>query len=164
MDRLQNNGSVKAVSPRHCPATCALRNERLRANCLPWRHAVALGVLGAFYLFRLLAPQQHDVTVFQLSIVFVCLFFLRQYHEFRIDAALWASWGVQETRCKSRWTWKRSCWDLLKLSNSSINLSEWSIWTEAEMFLYTLSCEATDSHTHILTQSIMSSVFSLIIK
>ena len=26
MDRRQNNGSVKAVSPRHCPATCALRN------------------------------------------------------------------------------------------------------------------------------------------
>ena len=24
--RRQNNGSVKAVSPRHCPATCALRN------------------------------------------------------------------------------------------------------------------------------------------
>ena len=29
-------------------------NERLRADCLPWRCAVALGVLGAFYLFRLL--------------------------------------------------------------------------------------------------------------
>ena len=28
MDRRQNNGSVKAVSPRHCPATCALRNRR----------------------------------------------------------------------------------------------------------------------------------------
>ena len=26
MDRRQNNGSVKAVSPRHCPATCSLRN------------------------------------------------------------------------------------------------------------------------------------------
>ena len=26
MDRPQNNGSVKAVSPRHCPATSALRN------------------------------------------------------------------------------------------------------------------------------------------
>ena len=26
VDRSQNNGSVKAVSPRHCPATCALRN------------------------------------------------------------------------------------------------------------------------------------------
>ena len=26
MDRRQNNGSVKAVSPRHCPATSALRN------------------------------------------------------------------------------------------------------------------------------------------
>ena len=25
-DRRQNNGSVKPVSPRHCPATCALRN------------------------------------------------------------------------------------------------------------------------------------------
>ena len=25
VDRRQNNGSVKAVSPRHCPATCALR-------------------------------------------------------------------------------------------------------------------------------------------
>ena len=24
VDRRQNNGSVKAVSPRHCPATCAL--------------------------------------------------------------------------------------------------------------------------------------------
>ena len=24
--RRQNNGSVKAVSPRYCPATCALRN------------------------------------------------------------------------------------------------------------------------------------------
>ena len=26
VDHLQNNRSVKAVSPRHCPATCALRN------------------------------------------------------------------------------------------------------------------------------------------
>ena len=26
VDRRQNNGSVKAVSPRHCPATCALPN------------------------------------------------------------------------------------------------------------------------------------------
>ena len=26
VDRRQNNGSVKAVSPHHCPATCALRN------------------------------------------------------------------------------------------------------------------------------------------
>ena len=26
VDRRQNNGSVKAVSPRHCPATCALCN------------------------------------------------------------------------------------------------------------------------------------------
>ena len=26
VDRRQNNGSVKAVSPRHCPATSALRN------------------------------------------------------------------------------------------------------------------------------------------
>ena len=26
VDCRQNNGSVKAVSPRHCPATCALRN------------------------------------------------------------------------------------------------------------------------------------------
>ena len=26
VDRRQNNGSVKAVSPRHCPATCARRN------------------------------------------------------------------------------------------------------------------------------------------
>ena len=26
VDRRQNNGIVKAVSPRHCPATCALRN------------------------------------------------------------------------------------------------------------------------------------------
>ena len=26
VDRRQNNGSVKAVSLRHCPATCALRN------------------------------------------------------------------------------------------------------------------------------------------
>ena len=26
VDCCQNNGSVKAVSPRHCPATCALRN------------------------------------------------------------------------------------------------------------------------------------------
>ena len=31
MDRRQNNGSVEAVSPRHCPATCALRNCCL--NC-----------------------------------------------------------------------------------------------------------------------------------
>ena len=59
-------------------------NERLRANCLPWRRSVALGVLGAFYLFRLLARKQHDVTIFELSIVF----FLQQYHEFRVDAAL----------------------------------------------------------------------------
>ena len=26
VDCRQNNGSVKAMSPRHCPATCALRN------------------------------------------------------------------------------------------------------------------------------------------
>ena len=26
VDRRQDNGSVKAVSPRHCAATCALRN------------------------------------------------------------------------------------------------------------------------------------------
>ena len=26
VDRHQNNGSVKVVSPRHCPVTCALRN------------------------------------------------------------------------------------------------------------------------------------------
>ena len=26
VDRRQNKGSVKAVSPRHCPATCALSN------------------------------------------------------------------------------------------------------------------------------------------
>ena len=26
VDRRQNNGSIKAVSPSHCPATCALRN------------------------------------------------------------------------------------------------------------------------------------------
>ena len=26
VDCRQNNGSVKAVSPRHCPVTCALRN------------------------------------------------------------------------------------------------------------------------------------------
>ena len=25
-DCRQDNGSIKAVSPRHCPATCALRN------------------------------------------------------------------------------------------------------------------------------------------
>ena len=29
MDRRQNNGSVKAVSPRHCPATCALAAQLL---------------------------------------------------------------------------------------------------------------------------------------
>ena len=34
MDRCQNNGSVKAVSPRHCPATGALRNCRF--NCCAW--------------------------------------------------------------------------------------------------------------------------------
>ena len=34
VDRRQNNGSVKAVSPRHCPATCALRNCCF--NCCPW--------------------------------------------------------------------------------------------------------------------------------
>ena len=34
MDRRQNNGSVKSVSPRHCPATCALRNCCF--NCRAW--------------------------------------------------------------------------------------------------------------------------------
>ena len=57
-------------------------NERLRANCLPWRRAVALGVLGTFYLFCLLALQQHDVTIFELSIVFFFFFF---------SAAIWIS-------------------------------------------------------------------------
>ena len=34
VDRRQNNESVKAVSPRHCPATCALRNCCF--NCRAW--------------------------------------------------------------------------------------------------------------------------------
>ena len=34
MDCHQNNGSVKVVSPRHCPATCALRNCCF--NCCAW--------------------------------------------------------------------------------------------------------------------------------
>ena len=34
VDRRQNNGNVKTVSPRHCPATCALRNCCF--NCLAW--------------------------------------------------------------------------------------------------------------------------------
>ena len=34
VDRRQNNGSVKAVSPRHCPATCALRSCCF--NCRAW--------------------------------------------------------------------------------------------------------------------------------
>ena len=33
-DRRQNNGSVKAVSPRHCPATSAPRNCCF--NCCAW--------------------------------------------------------------------------------------------------------------------------------
>ena len=33
VDRRQNNGSVKAVSPRHCPATSALRNCCFNCNC-----------------------------------------------------------------------------------------------------------------------------------
>ena len=35
MDRRQNNGSVKAVSPRHCAATCALRRNCC-FNCRAW--------------------------------------------------------------------------------------------------------------------------------
>ena len=34
VDRRQNNGSVKAVSPRHCPAISALRNCCF--NCRAW--------------------------------------------------------------------------------------------------------------------------------
>ena len=34
VDCRQNNGSVKAVSPHHCPATCALHNYRF--NCCAW--------------------------------------------------------------------------------------------------------------------------------
>ena len=34
VDRRQNNGSVKAVSPRHCPATSALRNYCF--SCRAW--------------------------------------------------------------------------------------------------------------------------------
>ena len=34
VDRRQNNGSVKAVSPRHCPATSALHNCCF--NCRAW--------------------------------------------------------------------------------------------------------------------------------
>ena len=34
VDRRQNNGSVKAVSPRHCPATNALRYCCF--NCRTW--------------------------------------------------------------------------------------------------------------------------------
>ena len=33
VDRRQNNGSVKAVSPRHCPATCALCNLLFQLLC-----------------------------------------------------------------------------------------------------------------------------------
>ena len=32
VDRRKNNGSVKAVSPRHCPATCALRSCCFKDN------------------------------------------------------------------------------------------------------------------------------------
>ena len=35
VDRRQNKGSVKTVSPRHCPATCTLRNCCF--NCCAWR-------------------------------------------------------------------------------------------------------------------------------
>ena len=38
VDRRQNNGSVKAVSPRHCPATCALRNCCF--NCCAWTESL----------------------------------------------------------------------------------------------------------------------------
>ena len=34
VDRHQNNGNVKAMSLRHCPATCALRNCCF--NCCAW--------------------------------------------------------------------------------------------------------------------------------
>ena len=34
VDRRQNNGSIKAVSPRHCPATSALRICCF--NCCAW--------------------------------------------------------------------------------------------------------------------------------
>ena len=34
MDRRQNNGSVKAVSPRHCTATCALQQLLFQLLCL----------------------------------------------------------------------------------------------------------------------------------
>ena len=33
VDRRQDNGSVKAVSPRHCPATCALSNCCFQLLC-----------------------------------------------------------------------------------------------------------------------------------
>ena len=39
VDRRQNNGSVKAVSPRHCPATSALRNCCF--NCRAWAESQA---------------------------------------------------------------------------------------------------------------------------
>ena len=46
MDRRQNNGSVKAVSPRHCPATaqllfqllCLGRVTKTMSVALPWRN------------------------------------------------------------------------------------------------------------------------------
>ena len=38
VDRRQNNGSVKAVSPRHCPATCALSNCCF--NCCAWAESL----------------------------------------------------------------------------------------------------------------------------
>ena len=40
VDRRQNNGSVKAVSPRHCPATCALRTAQLLFQLLCWTESL----------------------------------------------------------------------------------------------------------------------------
>ena len=42
--RRQNNGSVKAVSPRHCPATCALRSCCFKSTAVLDRVTMTMSV------------------------------------------------------------------------------------------------------------------------
>ena len=63
VDLRQNDGSVKAVSPRHCPATSALRNCCF--NCRAWAESQYVVVVDRFYiaLFSALEKTRCDVIM-----------------------------------------------------------------------------------------------------
>ena len=71
MDRRQNNGSVKAVSPRHCPATCALRSCCFKDNVRCTAVDEQLGQLEAKesnLLSPAPPPYRHDLFCANLKV------------------------------------------------------------------------------------------------